>query len=121
MSVSKASGMYRIPQTTLNDHKLGKVKPGVKPGPPPLLSAAEEEDLVKFLLRSADIGYGHTRNEVLTIVSQLLAHKGVERAVTNGWWNKFLCRHPQLRTQTPATLSVSRARASTRECIKYIF
>ena len=48
MSISKASTMYGIPRTTLNDHKLGKVKPGVKAGPPPLLSTAEEDDLVKF-------------------------------------------------------------------------
>ena len=121
MSVSKASTMYGIPRTTLNDHKLGKVKPGVKAGPPPLLSTAEEDDLVKFLLKSADIGYGRTRSEVMSIVTQLLARKGVERTVSNGWWNKFLGRHPVLRTRTPATLSMSRAKASSRECIDAYF
>ena len=120
ISVSKVSELYGIPRTTLNDHKLGKVKPGVKPGAPPLLSTAEEEDLVKFLLNSADIGYGRTRKEVLDIVSRLLARKGVECVVTNGWWNKFLCRHPLLASRT-ATLSVSRARASIRECIDNYF
>lgn len=65
MSVSKASTMFGIPRTTLNDHKLGKVKPGAKAGPSPLLSAAEERDLVEFLLRSANNGYGWTRGEVL--------------------------------------------------------
>ena len=94
MSVSRASTMYGIPRTTLNDHKLGKVKAG----PPPLLSTAEEDDLVKFLLKSADTGYGRTRSEVLSVVEQLLARKGVEHAVSNGWWNKFFGRHPLLRT-----------------------
>ena len=70
---------------------------------------------------SADIGYGRTRSEVLSIVEQLLARKGVERAVSNGWWNKFLGRHPLLRTRTPATLSMSRAKASSRECIDAYF
>ena len=50
MSISKASTMYGIPRTTLNDHKLGKVKPGVKAGPPPLLSTVEEDDLEKLYL-----------------------------------------------------------------------
>ena len=109
--------MYGIPRTTLNDHKLGKVKTGVKSGPPPLLSTAEEDDLVKVLLTSADIGYGHTRSEVLSIAEQLLARKGVERAVSNGWWNKFLGRHPLLRTRTPATLSISGAKASSRDAL----
>ncbi len=121
MSVCKASELYGIPRTTLNDHKSGRKQPGVKPGPRPILSSLEERDLVKFLLTSADIGYGRTKKDVLNIVSRLLARRGVERSVTNGWWNKFICRHPLLATRTPATLSVSRARASTRECIDSYF
>ncbi len=58
MSVSKASELYGIPWTTLNDQKLGKILPGVRPGPRPLLSSSEERDFVKFLLTSADVGYG---------------------------------------------------------------
>lgn len=95
--------------------------PGVKAGPPTLLSSSEEDDLVKFLLTSADIGYGRTRGKVLNMVTQLLAWKGVECVLSSVWWNKFLCQHPQLRIQTPATLSVSRARASTRECVDAYF
>lgn len=56
MSVSKASTMFGIPRTTFNDHKLGKVKPGAKAGPPPLLSTSEEHDLVEFLLTLAMVG-----------------------------------------------------------------
>ena len=85
MNVSKASLLHGIPRTTLNDHKLGKVKPGVKPGAPSLLSTAEEEDLVKFLLTSANVSYRRTRKEVLDIVSRILARGGEERVVTNGW------------------------------------
>ena len=121
MSVSKASELYGILRTILNDHKLGKILPGVRPGPRPLLSSSEERDLVKFLLTSADIGYGRTKKDVFNIVSRLLARKGVQCSVTNGWWNKFICRHPLLVSRTPATLSVSRARASTKECIDSYF
>ena len=121
MTVSKASVLYGIPRTTLNDHKLGNVLPGVNPGAPTLLTTSEEEDLVKFLINSADIGYGRTRKEVLDIVSRMLAKRGIQRVVTNGWWNRFLCRHPILATRTPATLSVSRARASNREFIDAYF
>ena len=82
MSVSKASVFYGIPRTTLNDHKLGNVLPGVNPGAPTLLTTSEEEDLVKFLINS---GYGRTRKEVLDIVSRMLAKRGIQRVVTNGW------------------------------------
>jgi len=98
MHCTEAAIRYGIPRSTLSDHKLGKVKPGVKSGPPPLLSTSEENDLVQFLLSSADIGYGYTRSEVLTLVSQMLARRGVQRTVSSGWWNKFLLHHPHLRT-----------------------
>ena len=58
MTVRKASVVYGIPRTTLNDHKLGKVHPGALPGRPTLLSTKEEEDLVNFLVESAAMGYG---------------------------------------------------------------
>ena len=41
MSISKASTIYGSPRITLNDHKFGKLKLGVKVGPAPLLSTAE--------------------------------------------------------------------------------
>lgn len=89
-------------------------KPGVKPGAPLLLSTAEEQDLVRFLLTSADI-YKCTRKEVLNIVSRILACKGVERVVGGG--TNSSVGTPSWLGRTPATLNVSRARASTRECM----
>ena len=123
MSVSKASLMYGIPRTTLNDHKLGKVRPGALPGRPILLSMKEEEELVQFLIEAAAIGYGKSRKDVIGIyVVMMLDHRGIKRAVTTGWWNKFLCsRHPSLAVRTPASLSVARARASTKECMDAYF
>ena len=66
-----------------NNTKLGRVKPGVTS-----VIALHKEDLVKFLLTSADVGYGHTKKDVLDIVSRMLARRGEDRVVTNGWWNK---------------------------------
>lgn len=43
------------------------------------------------------------------------------QTVTIGWWNKFYTRHPELVLRTPATLSLSRASASTKECIDNYF
>ncbi len=117
-SVRKASTMYGIPRTTLNDYKLGKTSPGAKQGAPMFLSTSEETDLVAFLIESADIVYGRTRQEVLAIVSRMLARKGVKREVSRGFWTRFLSRHPILTIRSPSTLSVARARASTRECIQ---
>ena len=67
-----------------------------------------EEDLVNFLVESATMGYGRTRRDVLDIVSRM---RGIKNTVTMGWWNKF---NPVLSEQTPASLSIARAKASSK-------
>lgn len=94
--------------------QIRKAKPGVKPVAPLSLSTAEEQDLVRILLTFADI-YKCTRKEVLNIVSRMLACKGVERVVGGG--TNSSVGTPSWLGRTPATLNVSRARASTRECM----
>ena len=121
MSVSKAASAYGIPRSTLSDHCHGKVLPGVKSGRPTLLSSLEEQDLVQFLLSSARIGCARTRIEVISIVERMLSYRGGKESVTVGWWDKFSKRHPELALRTPATLSMSRASASTKECIDGYF
>ena len=52
----------------------------------------------------------------------MLANKGVERSVTSGWWTTFISRHHKvLSLQTPATLSIARASASTRASMDNYF
>lgn len=121
MSVSKASEVHGIPKTTLDDHVKGRVLPGTRSGPPTLLSSDEEQDLVSFLVKSAEIGCGRTTNEVLEIVERMLVSKGQQRTVTNGWWVAFSRRHPELSLTTPATLSIARAKASSKESINHYF
>lgn len=122
MSVSKAAEMHGVPRTTLDDHVLGKVLPGAKCGAPTLLSISEEQDLVDFLIKSASIGCGRTRKEVMDIVSCMLSNRSQkQRSVTTGWWTKFVKRHPVLSLRSPATLSVARANASIRELINNYF
>ena len=121
MSVRKASIIYGIPRTTLNDHKVGKVYPGSLPGQPTLLSMKEEDDLVEFLISSAMIGYGRTRKDILDIVSRMLEQQGINKTLITGLWNKFLCQHPVLTIRTPASLSVARAKALSKECMDSYF
>lgn len=122
MSISKAAEIHGVPRTTLNDHVIGKVLPGSKCGAPTVLSVSEEQDLVDFLIKSASVGCGRTRKEVIDIVSSMLSRRDQKpRSVTNGWWAKFIKRHPVLSLRTPATLSVARANASTRESVNNYF
>ena len=122
MSVSKASVIHGIPRSTLKDHVHGRVLPGAKPGAPTLLSSSEERDLVEFLCNCASIGYGKTRQDVMNIVSRMITGEGEKRSVAGGWWSKFIARHhKELSLRTPATLSLSRASASSQASIDNYF
>ena len=86
MSISKAAEIHGVPRTTLNDHVLGKVLPGAKCGAPTVLSTSEEQDLVDFLIKSASIGCGRTRKEVVDIVSSMyVIKKRPETEVGHKW------------------------------------
>ena len=58
------------------------------------------------------IGYAKTRGEVLAIVERVLSSRGIEKTVTNGWWEGFVKRHPYLTLRTAAPLSRQRAISS---------
>ena len=122
MKVSKASIVYGIPRSTLNDHLIGRVLPGAKSGAPTLLSTREEKELVEFLCHCSEVGYAKTRHEVMDIASRMLHQRGDDRVVTRGWWTKFIARHSEvLSLRTPATLSLARASASTRASVDNYF
>ena len=121
MSVHRAAEIHGIPKSTLLDHVNGRTLPGAKSGPPTLLTAEEEKDLVVFLLKASSIGFGKTRKQVLAMVERILAARGEERTVTNGWWNKFRHRHREVVLRTPATVSVARMQGATLEALNAYF
>ena len=121
MSIRKAACVYGVPKSTLGDRISGKVLPGTKSGPPSYLTEKEEQELVTFLTRSSAIGYGRTRKEVIAIVERLLCSHGIHKYVTNGWWESFSKRHPELVLRTASTLSISRAKASDWEIVNNYF
>ena len=96
----------------LFDHMSGKVETGARPGPKPYLNAEEEEELASFLVQTANIGYPHSRSQLLALVQQIVACKGIKATVTNGWWERFVNRHPQLSLRTGVPLSLARAMAT---------
>ena len=60
-SIHKASTMYQIPKSTLHDHVTGKVQEGASNGKPPVLSAADEQYLLKTASERAGMGIGYSK------------------------------------------------------------
>lgn len=120
LSIRKVAEMYGILKLTLHDYVSGKTAFGARCGPDPYLDL-EEEELASFLIRSATIGYPHTKKEVFALVQQMLHKKEIKSNVTNGWWERFRSRHPNITTRVAVPLSLARAKASDPIVLKGYF
>ena len=116
-SVRRAAAMYGVPKSTLHDHVSGKILVGAKSGRDPYLTVEEEEELTSFLVQTARIGYPHTRKQVFSLVQQILDDKGIQTTITNGWWERFRQRHPNLTLRSAVSLSYARAMASDNDVL----
>ena len=90
-------------------------------GPPSYLTIEEEEELTSFLLELAKIGYALTRKEVIAIVQRVVDSKNISAIVSNGWWERYVNRHPQITLRVAVPFSMARAMASDRYVIDRYF
>ena len=121
MSIRRAAQEYGVPKSSLGDRLSGRVLPDAQCGPATYLSPREEEELVMFLTRCASIGYAKSRKEVLALVQAVLESRGHQKMVTNGWWESFRRRHPNLTLRTSVPLSLARAKATDPEMLGRYF
>ena len=117
MGTNQAARAHGVPPTTLKDRLAGRVKHGTRPGPPPYLTAEEENELALFLVKSSEIGYGKTKREIISIVQRTLRKKRkvLDHFNGEGWWIRFMERHPRLSLRSSDPLSRVRANAVTEE------
>ena len=119
ISVRKASEKYGVPKSTIYDHASLKVKEVTsRPGPSPVLKKEEEEELVQWTIKMAEVGYGQCKQQVCIMVKKLLDENGRPNPFTDNypgkdWWNAFLKRHPEIRLRTPQAIETYRAKACT--------
>ena len=85
------------------------------------LSDEEETHLVHFLCRVASLGYAKTKKEVMAIVEEIVAGKGKEVHVSNGWWESFRKRHPIVALRSAKKLSYARLAATDPQIISSYF
>ena len=108
MSIRHAAKAFSVPKSTLADRASGRVKFGSHSGPERYLDDEEERQLVRFIIGAAKMGYAKTKKEVLLIAEELLANKGREITLSNGWWESFHKRHPSLTLRSAEKLSYAR-------------
>ena len=82
MSIREAAIQYGVPKSTLGDHLSGATS-----GPQMYLDKSAEEELVQFLLRSAEIGYAKSHKQVvrrlLQYIEIVVKHGGIRCCSTS--------------------------------------
>ena len=121
MGLREASRHYNVPVETLRRRVHGHVSVSSRPGPPTVLTFSEEEYLVNYVIKMAEIGYGLCRNEVMQVAFKIAERSGrkhpfQEGAAGRSWFDCFRSRHPSLTLRTPQPLSLARA-ASSNEAV----
>ncbi|KMQ88832.1 tigger transposable element-derived protein 6-like protein, partial [Lasius niger] len=125
ISVRSASIKYNVPRTTLSDKLKNKVPEERKMGPETVLSAIEEEQLIRWIIVLGKAGFPVTKDHLLDSVKMLITKVGRETPFTNNrpgrhWYQAFMRRHPEISTRAPQNLSKARALV-TEEKIKNWF
>jgi len=123
VSINRAAKDHGIPPTTLKDRLSGRVVDGTKPGRPSYLNNEEESELESYLIQSCQVGYGKTRRQIKAIVENIAVEKGILRKshISDGWWKKFLERHPKLSLRSGDATGHVRMNAMTRENLTHYF
>ena len=122
-SINSAAREHGVPTTTLKNRLSGRVAHGTNPGPVPYLSSMEEEELVEYLSDANKVGYGKTRRQVKVIAQRVATEKGVLRSarISDGWWRRFLQRHPQLSLRSGDSTAYVRMNAMNEENLTIYF
>ena len=122
LSLRAASAMYGIPRSTIHNYITGKTKIGAAKGPATVLTKEEEQQLVEWALKMAEIGYGQTRRQVCEMVKRIMDRTKRPNPFTDNrpgkdWWYAFLRRHPQVVMRQPQALQAAHALSCTPQIL----
>ena len=122
--INRAMMENGVPRTTLKGRLSGCVDHGDNPGPVSYLNREEEGELGVFLKKSASMGYGKSRKQVMVIAEAYVQHeKRALKAVqiTQGWWRQFLKQQKDLSLRRGVNTSNTRMDAINSETISQYF
>lgn len=129
VALADAAAMHGVPRETLRRH-LTRGAISARSGPRSILTAAEEADLVYYLLRMADLGLALDRAMVAEVVLQMVQMDGKRKhpwvhpdssGPGRDWWESFLDRHPELAMRRARALDRTRATMSNASVVSHFF
>ena len=125
LNVRQAAQEFGVPKTSLSDRVSGRVSSDCVPGQRTLLTPADEDSLVEYLLYSASHGFPLTKPQVLVhaLVIYNLRHQAAPKTgLGQTWWINFRERHHhRLAARTPVIFDRGRASCAKRGPIEEYF
>jgi len=112
---------YQYDEHLIHDRISGKVTHGATSGPDPYLTATEEAELVQFLTKCASMGFARSKKQIFAIVDRALELKDRTVKASNGWWQSFRKRHPNMILHTSEPLSYILAISSSPDIISQYY
>lgn len=112
-TVGVASLKYGVPRITLRNKVTGKSPTVCAMGPATILTAQEENILVKCLFALADRHFPISREQLLDSVQQIIINSNRTTPFTNNrpgktWYQAFLRRHPDISERVAQNFTTSR-------------
>ena len=125
-TLQEASRFYNVPFETLRRRVTGSVEFGYRPGPPTVLSEEEEEKLVVYLIKMADMGFGLSPDTVKSLAFKIVESSGrkhpfLEEKAGRAWFDGFWWHHSKLTICSPQPLLYCRALCANPDTINDFF
>jgi hypothetical protein len=120
LTVAQASALYKIPVSTLNRWVAEGGARIVKEKT--VLTALEEERLVRYMLRMSEMGLGLRPVDVCAAVLELAADRPTpfgKKGPGRDWMEGFLDRHPELSLRHAQRLSRARAQNDNKNVLQH--
>lgn len=119
-TIREAAYRHGIPKTTLHAKLKNHSPVNCKKGPQTVLSATEKQDIVDWILYSAEKGFPVTKSHLLDCIQKYLNDTKQKTILKNNrpgkhWYTSFMSRHPQLSQRIAQNLTMTRASVSEED------
>lgn len=121
LSRKKASAKYGIPPSTLHDRAHGAKSKKQSKTRTQRLTPEQESFLVDWILHEEASGRAPSRRQVVRFAQHILIEAHDEKPIGGRWIDRFLARHPNIKTKRSTLLDSARARGSSREAYEEFF
>ncbi|KAL2125908.1 hypothetical protein VTI74DRAFT_2290 [Chaetomium olivicolor] len=116
--LARAAKEWHIPRSTLQSRLAGRQPRAVAFEAMQQLSRAQKDRLTQWILTQVDLGLPPTHAQIKELAQRVLQERGDTTTLGKRWLNRFLARHPILKTQRARSMEHTRVNGATEDVIR---